>query len=118
MQPEIDYTKVGQRIKTARQIKGMTQAQLGAATGCSNNHMSHMETGQTKASLEMLLKLARALDQELDYFILDTPYAPRVAIIDTEIAAKLNKCKAPTLRAVNKVIDVLLEQQETLGTAN
>lgn len=29
MQPEIDYVKIGQRIKTARLEKGYSQAELG-----------------------------------------------------------------------------------------
>ena len=58
MQPEIDYIKIGQRIKTARMEKNYSQAELGDLVGCSNNHISHVEVGQTKVSLPMLLKLA------------------------------------------------------------
>ena len=47
MQPEVDYIKIGQRIKAARQEKGYSQADLGALVGCSNNHMSHVEVGQS-----------------------------------------------------------------------
>ena len=75
MQPEIDYVKIGQRIKSARLEKGYSQADLGALVGCSNNHMSHVEVGQTKVSLAMLLKLSLVLDKQFDYFLLDTPYA-------------------------------------------
>mgnify|MGYP003375830530 CR=1 FL=1 len=42
-QPEIDYVKIGQRIRAARLEKGYSQADLGALVGCSNNHMSHVE---------------------------------------------------------------------------
>ena len=47
-QPEIDYVKIGQRIRAARLEKGYSQADLGALVGCSNNHMSHVEVGQRK----------------------------------------------------------------------
>ena len=73
-QPEIDYVKIGQRIRAARLEKGYSQADLGALVGCSNNHMSHVEVGQTKVSLAMLLKLAFVLEKNFDYFLLDTPY--------------------------------------------
>ena len=33
VQPEIDYLKIGQRIKTARLEKGLNQAELGALVG-------------------------------------------------------------------------------------
>ena len=91
MQPEIDYTKIGHRIKTARTQQGLSQADLGDMVGCSNNHISHVETAQTKVSLSMLLKLAHALDKSIDYFLLDTPYARRDSLIDDEIAKKLHK---------------------------
>ena len=71
LQPEIDYVKIGQRIKAARLEKGYSQADLGALVGCSNNHMSHVEVGQTKVSLAMLLKLSLVLEKNFDFFLLD-----------------------------------------------
>ena len=112
MQPEIDYIKIGQRIKNARLEKGYSQADLGALVGCSNNHMSHVETGQTKLSLPMLLKLSLVLEKNFDYFLLDTPYAKCDSIIDNDIAPKLYRCSSATLVTLNKIIDALLEQQE------
>lgn len=114
MQPEINYIKIGQRIKRARLEKGYSQADLGALIGCSNNHMSHVEVGQTKVSLSMLLKLAYTLEKDFDYFLLDTPYVRCDRMIDTEIADKLKQCNSTTLIAVNKIIDVLLEQQNMI----
>ena len=84
MQPEIDYVKIGQHIKAARLEKGYSQADLGALVGCSNNHMSHVEVGQTKVSLAMLLKLAFVLEKDFDFFLLDTPYAKCDSIINAE----------------------------------
>lgn len=111
MQPEIDYLKIGQRIKTARLEKGLNQAELGALVGCSNNHMSHVEVGQTKVSLSMLLKISLALEKDFDYFLLDTPYAKCESIINVEIADKLKLCNSTTLITVSKILDALLEQQ-------
>lgn len=114
MQPEIDYIKIGQRIKTARLELGYSQADLGALVGCSNNHMSHVEIGQTKVSLSMLLKLAYVLEKNFDYFLLDTPYARCESIINSEIAGKLSQCDSTTLITMSKIIDALLEQQKML----
>lgn len=114
MQPEIDYKRVGQRIRQARQRAGLTQAELGEAVDCSNNHISHIESGQTKVSLTLLLRLAYALDTSLDFFLLDTPYARREALLAGELAQKLARCDKPTLLAVGRVVDVLLEQQQAL----
>ena len=99
MQPEIDFDKVGHRVRMARQRRGLTQAELSELVDCSNNHMSHIESGQTKVSLSLL------------FFLLDTPYARRDALIDNEISQKLARCDRQTLLSVNKILDVLLEQQ-------
>lgn len=117
MQPEIDYYRIGQRIKTARLELGYNQAELGRLVGCSNNHMSHIEIGQTKVSLTMLLRISYVLGKDLNYFLLDTPYAQRESMIGGEIAGKLEKCSPTTLVAVSKMIDVLLEQQDALQAA-
>lgn len=115
MQPVIDFVHIGQRIRIARQEKGLNQAELGRMVGCSNNHMSHIEIGQTKVSLSMLLKISFVLEKDLNFFLLDTPFTQRDCIIDTEIASKLDRCNPTTLVAVNRMIDILLEQQQALS---
>lgn len=112
MLPEVDYFKIGQRIKEARLQKGLTQYELGCLVDCSNNHMSHIEIGQTKVSLTLLLKLSYALEKNLDYFLLDIPYVKKDNLIDDEIAKKLKKCNSTTLVAINQMIDVFLEYQK------
>ncbi len=116
MQLEIDYLKIGQRIKAARLEKNYSQADLGALVGCSNNHMSHIEIGQTKVSLPLLLKLSLVLEKDFDYFLLDTPYVKSNSIINSEIAEKLEKCNVTTLITVSRIIDVLIDQQNMVCT--
>lgn len=112
MQPEIDYIKIGRRIKAARIEKRLSQSELGALVGCSNNHISHIEIGQTKVSLALLLKISFALNKNLEYFILDTAYASRESVIDSEIIEKLNQCDTATLVTISKIIDTLLDYQK------
>ena len=112
---EVDYAKIGQRIRSLRQSKNMTQAELSALVDCSNNYLSHIETAQCKVSLSMLLKLSYALGESIEYFLLDTPYACAETIINREISKKLAKCSPFTLNAASKMIDILLEQQDSLS---
>ena len=112
VQPEIDFKKIGSRIKTARLEKGLSQEELGVIIGCSNNHLSHVEVGQTKVSLTMLLKVSLALEKDFDYFLLDTPYAKCDSIINDDIANKLKRCNASTLITVSQILDALIEQQK------
>ena len=114
LQQKIDYKKIGQRIKQARMERGMNQSELGELLGCSNNHISHVEIGQTKVSLAMLMKLSVILNKDFNYFLFDTPYTRCENIINDEISKKLNQCSPATLVSINKIIDVLLEQEKML----
>ena len=66
VRPEVDYLRIGQRIKSARLDQGVNQCGLGKLVGCSNNHMSHIEIGQTKVSLSMLLRISYVLKKDLN----------------------------------------------------
>lgn len=114
MQTVVDFKKVGERIRRAREDQHLTQADLGALCGCTNNHLSHLETGQSKPSLTMLLRLSNALGKDLNYFILDTPYVAPGCVINSEIAEKLSLCDSSTLVAINGILDILLSQQKEL----
>ncbi|MBR0409821.1 MAG: helix-turn-helix transcriptional regulator [Eubacterium sp.] len=112
MKPEVDYKKIGERVREARLKKNLNQSQLAELVDCSNNHISHIEIGQTKLSLPLLLQISHALDESLDYFLVDTPFAKKDYVINVEISRKLNMCRPSTLIVINKVIDALLEQQK------
>lgn len=115
---EVDYVKIGARIKKLRSEQGLTQAELSEMAGCSNNYLSHIETAQSKVSLSVLLQIATALNVSLDYFLLDTVFTRPDTIIATEISSKLQRCKPATLVAINHIIDALLEQEEQLTKQN
>ncbi len=51
MQPEVDYIKIGQRIKLLARRRDTAKQTWVRWLVCSNNHMSHVEVGQTKVSL-------------------------------------------------------------------
>jgi putative transcriptional regulator len=53
--------EVGIQIKRARLRSQLTQQQLAKQVGCSRNHISSIETGKCQPSLDLWLKLQRAL---------------------------------------------------------
>ncbi|MFF0528119.1 helix-turn-helix domain-containing protein [Nocardia amikacinitolerans] len=64
---------VGPRLRALRRDRGITLADLAATTGVSESTLSRLESGQRRATLELLLPLARAYDIPLD----DLVGAPR-----------------------------------------
>lgn len=61
---------VGQKIKSARLTKAFSQTQLAKAVGVSGSTLSLIESGKYRISLEMLKKIALALNKPLGSFIL------------------------------------------------
>ena len=57
---------VGPRIQALRERRGHTLADISRLTGFSTSTLSRLETGQRKASLELLLPLARIFNVPLD----------------------------------------------------
>ena len=64
--------EVGPRLRALRQQRGATLAGLSETTGISVSTLSRLESGQRKATLELLLPLTRALHVPLDQ-LLDEP---------------------------------------------
>ncbi|MEV0202641.1 XRE family transcriptional regulator [Nonomuraea sp. NPDC050691] len=64
---------VGPRLRALRRERGITLADLAATTGVSESTLSRLESGQRRATLELLLPLARTYDVPLD----DLVGAPR-----------------------------------------
>ena len=69
---ELDYEKIGKRIKAARKMKGYTQEKLAQVTGLSQPHIGHVEVGRTKVALPALIRIANALDTTVDSLLYDS----------------------------------------------
>ncbi|MFE5514527.1 MULTISPECIES: helix-turn-helix domain-containing protein [unclassified Streptomyces] len=71
--------EVGPRLRRVRRDRGVTLAELSAATGISVSTLSRLESGQRRPSLELLLPLARAHQVPLDELVGAPPVGdPRV----------------------------------------
>ena len=100
---ELDYVKIGQRIKAARSEKNLQQAELAYLAGLTTSHMSHIETGQTKLSLPTIVKIANALSLSVDELLCDN--IDRVKhVYDKKIADELKDCDAAELQAFLDII--------------
>jgi transcriptional regulator with XRE-family HTH domain len=66
---EATLAQVGSRLKRIRTQRGVTLAALAEATGISKSTLSRLESGQRRASLELLLPLAQAHRVPLDELV-------------------------------------------------
>ncbi|WP_090052056.1 helix-turn-helix domain-containing protein [Lentzea fradiae] len=60
---------VGPRLRALRRHRGITLADVATTTGISESTLSRLESGQRRATLELLLPLARIYDVPLDELV-------------------------------------------------
>jgi transcriptional regulator with XRE-family HTH domain len=96
----------GERLKSRRQRLGVSQLQLAVDAGVSPRHLSFIETGRSRPSREMVLRLAERLRLPLrdqNTLLLAAGFAPAFAQADLE---------APELGAVRRAAALVLANHE------
>lgn len=75
----MELLSLGNRIRTERQRRGITQEKLAERVDISTNFMSLIENGRNM-SVETLVKIADALGVTVDYLLSDTLVSPKDTI--------------------------------------
>lgn len=100
----MDYYAIGQRIRKHRKAHRLSQEELADRIGISVTHMSHIETGNTKLSLPVLVDIANILGVHTDDLLFDAVPAERSAAMDA-IVQTLNGCSAQQLRILEDILE-------------
>jgi transcriptional regulator with XRE-family HTH domain len=96
----------GTRLRWWRARRGLSQLDLAGEAGISQRHLSFLESGRTRPSQEMVLRLGTALDLPLraqNGLLLAAGFAPYW---------KERPLNASELAQVNRTLDFILAQQE------
>lgn len=107
----MDYYKIGQRIRKARKAHRLSQEELAERINISTTHMSHIETGNTKLSLPVLVDIATALNVRTDDLIYDHPVTTVSAAIG-EIATVLESCNPGEINVITDVVRTIKHSME------
>ena len=99
----MDYYAIGQRIRKIRKARELSQEQLSEMVGISVTHMSHIETGNTKLSLPVLVDLANALEVRTDDLLYDKVTAERSTATEA-IVQLLETCTTQQLRVIEDLV--------------
>ena len=75
---ELDYKAIGKRIKIARIKADLTQEKLSEMVGVSPTHLSNIETGTTRVSLNAIISIANALHITSDDLLCDNVVKAKV----------------------------------------
>ena len=108
MTNDIDYNQLGKRIKRYRQKAHLTQEQLADKIDVATFTIAHAESGTSKPSLPLLLKVANALNVTLDQLVCDS-----LPVIDTyiekDIADLIADCSTTEKQILRDIIAVTKE---------
>ncbi len=99
----MDYYAIGQRIRKVRKANGLSQEQLAERVYISVTHMSHIETGNTKLSLEVFAAITQALEARADELLFGEREAVREQASD-EILSLLESSTRKELCIISDII--------------
>ena len=99
----MNYYEIGQRIRKFRKAYNLSQEQLAEMVQISTTHMSHIETGNTKLSLPVLVDIAEALSVQTDELLYDNPPYNKTGM-KQEINELLDSCST---RETRILLDIL-----------
>ena len=105
----MNYSKIGEKIKKYRKAKGYSQEYLAEKVKISVTHMSHIETGNTKLSLPVLVALSEVLDVQTDDILREDVGGREIAI--NELDELLSSCTDQQIRIV---VDIIKATKESL----
>lgn len=117
MQTEINYQQLGERIREKRKTMNVQQKDMAIAIGTATNHLSDIERGRKKPSLELLMRISSFLDTPVDYFLMDNPYSCRSYRINSELAATLRKCTPQSLMVIATLAQSMVSYQQSVMPA-
>jgi transcriptional regulator with XRE-family HTH domain len=99
--------KLAEKLQALREMRALTQSELGKRAGMAAASISHFETGQRAPSLESLIKLADALDVSVDTLLGRAPVVSSAGM--DAIFLRASKADSQTLETVRRVMEALLK---------
>jgi len=78
---ELDYGKLGMRIRQVRKAKGWSQNRMAEKCGISMSFLGHIERGSRIMSLETFVSICQALDVDADALLWGEAH-PSDAVLD------------------------------------
>ena len=99
---ELNYKQIGCRIREERKAAGMSQAMLAEITDSSPQYISHIENARKRASLEILVRIANALNTSVDQLLagnLDCDHYE----CDTEFRKIISDCNSYEKRVILEI---------------
>ena len=111
---DIDYKKLGERIKERRQELGLTQDKLAERVGIVPSHVSSIECALRTLSLGTLQSFVNALDTTYDVLLIDSINNIELVTIQ-DILKTLEGCSPGELKICSEMLKATLSALRSNG---
>lgn len=111
---ELFLKDIGKTIKGLRKERGWTQEHLGSRAGICPKYLGSIERAEVNASLAVMLKIAKALNQEISQLLIAVGGAEKEdkRIYLNRIMDLLKDKGNTTLSVMVKVLDIVFAEDE------
>ena len=103
----IDYSKIGKRIAAIRKKRGLKQHQVCEMAGINDKYLSVIENARSIPSLEVVLRICKALDVTPNDVLTDVVYADP-SIEQRLVYEKMLRLDMEQLHFVDGLLDYML----------
>lgn len=105
----LDYVIIGNRLKTARINKNLTQEKLAEKLDVSIACLSRIECGKYEISLKRLDEICGILDVKLSY-ILDGVSQNSSNYLNNDFSSLLKSCPPEKIKLIYKIAKVIIDE--------
>ena len=110
----IDYKDIGRRIRAVRLQRQITQEQLAEVTGVGTSHISHVETGNSIPSLQLLVDIINALNCSADELLCIDIKKSR-PVYNAWLSELVSDCTADELKLITDTVVAALERGQAIN---
>lgn len=91
----VDFKSLGHNIRKYRTNASLSQDELAELCGCCGSFIGKIENGKSLPSLEMIVKIANALDVTVDQLLLGAPHKSETSIM-RDMEERINRLPTAT----------------------
>ena len=106
---ELDYAKMGMRIRQVRKAKGWSQDELAKKCGISMSFLGHIERGTKIMSLETFVSICGALDADADELLWGKVHPSGAMLNMCSPSDKMTDSYAMYIRIMKSVAEIMNE---------
>lgn len=103
----VEYPKIGQRIKNERLKLNMSREKLAEILELSSVYIGQIERGERKMSLDTICKVADCFNISLDYLVNGYTKLPKKIDV-AEIQTRINSCSKNEITLITDVLNAIL----------